>query len=329
MDLPETVRLLELFGFTTVAAVSFLRWRRLRTEAAGWVTATFLVLGAVVVAGRFLPDSADGDPGGAALARALVILLAVFPYCLFRVGAAFADVVRRTDLAARIATAVLMLATAALPGFPAEGDPGRWWFRSFTLWFAVHWTVLSTLAVRRLWRAGSGQPSVVRHRMRMLAAASVALNAAVIVAAGSGSAESSSLRLVTQLLGLASAGLFLVAFSPPRSLRTVWRREELERLRLAEADLMLADTAAGVAAIVLCQAATLLGGRSAVLTDADGAVLFHHGAGKEGAAALARQAALADEGERTPPSSSPSPCAGAVSSSRQRRPRRCSGATRW
>ena len=292
MGVYEAVQLVELGGFTALAAASSLRWARLRTGAAAWMTATFAVLAGAVLAGRFLPASAAdaGDAGDAALARAVVVLLGLIPYCLFRFGAAFGGTRRRTDVGARIATGLLLLATTALPDFPGDGEARPWWFVAHTVWFVLQWTVLSSLCVRDLWRAGSGQPAVVRRRMRMLGVAAVLLNAALLAVAGGDARTSDQVSLAGQLLGLVSAGLFLAGFAPPRSLRTVWRREEADRLRLAEADLMLADTPDAVAAIVLPQAAGMLGARAAVLADAGGAVVAASGVDDEGARALVSRA---------------------------------------
>jgi diguanylate cyclase (GGDEF)-like protein/PAS domain S-box-containing protein len=298
----EAVQLLELGGFTALAAASSLRWARLRTGAAAWMTATFTVLAGAVLAGRFLPASAAGDAGYAALARAVVVLLGLFPYCLFRFGAAFGGTRRRTDVGARVATGMLLLATTALPGFPGDGEARPWWFVAYTAWFVLQWTVLSSLGVRGLWRAGSGQAAVVRRRMRMLGVAAVLLNAGLLLVAGGDLGTSGRVSLAGQLLGLVSAGLFVVGFAPPRSLRTVWRREEADRLRLAEADLMLADTTDAVAAIVLHQAAAMLGARSAVLADAGGAVVAAHGVDDEGARALVSRAGALHAARRVPAS---------------------------
>jgi diguanylate cyclase (GGDEF)-like protein/PAS domain S-box-containing protein len=286
----EAVQLLELGGFTALAAVSSLRWARLRTGAAAWMTATFTVLAGAVLAGRFLPESAATDPGYAALARAVAVLLGLFPYCLFRFGTAFCGARRRTDVVARIATGLLLVATAALPGFPGESEPRPPWFVAYTVWFVLQWTVLSSLCVRDLWRAGSGQAAVVRRRMRMLGVAAVLLNAALFIVAGADVRTSDRVSLTGQVIGLVSAALFLAGFAPPRSLRTVWRREEADRLRLAEADLMLADTSDAVASIVLPQAAGMLGARAAVLADAAGAIVAVHGVDDEGARALVERA---------------------------------------
>ncbi|MGH9152876.1 MAG: hypothetical protein ACRD03_10865, partial [Acidimicrobiales bacterium] len=84
MTLRDAVRLLELAGFATLASVSLVRWWRVRGEAAGWVAATFAALAGAVLAARFLPEAGVAADGGhAALARAVVLVLVAFPYCVF------------------------------------------------------------------------------------------------------------------------------------------------------------------------------------------------------------------------------------------------------
>ena len=61
--------------------------------------------------------------------------------------------------------------TFALPHFPEQGEPWSVGFDAYLAAFLVHWALLSSLAAWRLWRAGRGQPSVARARMRLLAVA--------------------------------------------------------------------------------------------------------------------------------------------------------------
>lgn len=135
---------------------------------------------------------------------------------------------------------------------------------------------MSCLVVGGLWRAGAGQPSVVRHRMRMLGGASIALNVALLFALDRGPRASVTVDLVTQGIILSSGALFLLAFAPPRWLRTVWWREEPDLLRPAEVALMVARSPAEVGEIVP-HAARLVGAAAAVLTDPDGRLVARYG----------------------------------------------------
>ena len=293
VGLLRAAQVLELVAFLALAWASVRQWRRRATPDAAWLAATMVVLGGAVVAARFLPDQPRGV-GDETLLRAVIVALALFPYCLSRFAASFARPSRRRDLLARASTALLVAATMALPEFPTAGEPGAWWFQVYTVAFAADWTVLSLLSVRWLWRAGRNQPAVARRRMHNLGLASLALNAGLLILAGAGSNPSIGLLLITKVVGLSGAAFFLVAFAPPRALRTIWRREEMERLRRAEAELMGADTREAVGLVVLPQAAHLMGARVAVLTDGDGRpIAGYTGGAREGGLAEDRSAALA------------------------------------
>lgn len=287
MALLATVKLLELVVFTLLAAISLAHWSRRRTVASAWLSITFSVLAGVVIGAWFLPQEGERSTGLEIFVRFLVIALVVFPYCLYRFGTAFSSAYRRFEVVARALTALLLLATIIAPKFPAPGQAVPGWYRAYTFGFMLEWTVLSIVAVYSLWRAGRGQPAVARHRMHTLGLAALVLNVTLLMGVAGGSTPSAGLELSSQLVGLASAVLFLVGFSPPRSLRTIWRRVEVEGLRRAEAALMVADTIESVSAIVLPQAVQLLSANAAVVVDRSGAVIARHGIGAAEATALA------------------------------------------
>ncbi|HUR17767.1 MAG TPA: EAL domain-containing protein [Acidimicrobiales bacterium] len=185
------------------------------------------------------------------------------------------------------ATGLVILATLAISDFPIPGEPVPAWYHAYRVGFMLDWTLLSVIAAVCLWRAGRGQPAVARHRMHTLGVAALTLNATLLMSVAGGSQPSAGLRLSSQLVGLASAVLFLVGFSPPRCLRTIWRRVQVEDLRQAEAALMVADTIDSVSAIVLPQAVQILSARAAVVVDGRGAVIARHGVGAAAATALA------------------------------------------
>ena len=279
MVLTDAVRFLELGGFLALAGISVVHWRRQRSADSVWLALTFVVLGVVVVVGQFLPGRPSPGSGSGALDRVAVATLVLFPYCLYRFGASFSPRSPRRDAPALISTAVLVVSTLGLPGFPGPGEPVAGWSRLYVLAYVADWTVLSVVSVTSLWRAGRDQPAVARRRMQTLGLAALALNIGLLLAAGGGASPHGRLLLTSQALGLSSAVLFLVAFAPPRALRTSWRRWDMEQLRLAEAELVGADGADAVGSIVLPQAARLLGARAGVLTDGHGRRVARHGDG--------------------------------------------------
>src|SRR5581483_813912 len=86
------------------------------------------------------------------------------------------------------------------------------------------------------------------------------------------SAGSDSVRaLVTQLLAIVSAVLFGLGLSPPRLLRTAWRRPEQERLQETIQSLMtLATSQEEIAERVLGPAAEIVGARAIRILNENG-----------------------------------------------------------
>ncbi|MDQ4134419.1 MAG: sensor domain-containing diguanylate cyclase, partial [Actinomycetota bacterium] len=280
------MELCEAAAFAALAIVSYVQWRRRGGRAAGWLALTFGILAAVVPASWIAPPSGRGA-GIEVVRRSLVVLLVLFPYCLYRFTLTFAPGWRWIEPAARYTSGVLAALTAFIPSVVSPGGAWPWWYLGYAVAFTLYWTVLSLLSVTRLWRSGHGQPAVVRRRMRTLGVAAIVLNLALFMVVGTGGRGSTGVMLAVQLSGCLSAMLFLVGFVPPRPLRTLWRRPDVVAFHKAEADLMRADTAERVAHIALPHAAELVGAPAAILVDGDGAVRARHGVGEVRAAALA------------------------------------------
>ena len=272
------VEWLELGVFVGLGVAALARWGRRREQPAAWLAVTFILLGAVLVGDRFLPGPAK-EPGHW-FDRAIIIALALFPYCLYRFTSAFfRGRSRRPGALPERVTALLAVGALMLPDVPG-GPPSQWpwWYALYTVVFLVGWTGLSFLSVVRLWRCGRGQPGVTRRRMRLLAVAAVVLNLTIFVLAAAGQHP---------WTGLTSGVLFAVGFAPPRALRARWRRREMEAFHRAEDDLMRADTAERVTTLMLPHAARLVGAETAVLVGADGQVRAWHGTTADGAAEIA------------------------------------------
>src|SRR5207245_11148046 len=94
---------------------------RRRGKAGGWLALTFAVLGTVVVAGQFISPSQSGALVDS-FRKGLVIILLLFPYCLYRFTGAFWGRSPRSDRMAGIATVVVALAPLGLPRFVPTGQ---------------------------------------------------------------------------------------------------------------------------------------------------------------------------------------------------------------
>lgn len=266
-------------AFTALALVSLRYWLGRRDRPSLWAALCFGSLAAVSLAGFVTPE--NPETGAEKLeVQLLIVVLLLFPYLLFRFAASFTPASRLTELLAGILTIGLVAWTFALPEIPSDDEPRS---RAFTLYLValmLDWALLSFLMAARLWRAGRGQPSVPRRRMRLLSFAATVLTLALLLAVAN--AESNQmLELGTSLLGIASAALFALGLSPPTFVRLYWRRPELDRVRDATGRLIAANTPDEVTSDVLPPLAKLVGADAIFLLDREGKVLASHGAPPE------------------------------------------------
>jgi signal transduction histidine kinase len=216
----------------------------------------------------------------------LAVLL-LFPYFLYRFAVAFEPTSRPLARFVDALSVTLVAATLLLPTVPTEGEAWPWWFAAYAVAFIVHWSVLLIIVAIRLWRAGRSEASVARRRMRMLAFASTALTAALVLSLATGGEDSVGSLLVA-LLVVASSVAFLLGFAPPGSLRLLWRRPEQARLQEAIGGLMGATSEEEVAARVLPPMASVVGARGIALESLDGTRIGTHGAIDDGEGDVAR-----------------------------------------
>lgn len=282
-SLANALQYVNIAAFGVLALVCLGTWRTNRRAATFWAFATFGLLALVAVTGRVV--DAVGDPS-MGVTKALIALVVLFPYFLYRFAAAFDAPPRWLELAAAGATATLVAWSLALPAVPEEGEPRSVSFTIFVAALLLQWTALSLFVAFRLWRAGRGQPTVVRYRMRLLAVGAISL-AIVLVLAGLAPADPSArFELASGLLTLVSSFLFFFGFAPPKALRKVWREPEEDVLRRSVDELLVAREPEDVVRLVLPEMANIVGARAVVLLDADGDVLGAHGVGPDAAAEL-------------------------------------------
>lgn len=264
---------LDLGLYLLAGAAAARVWRTGGSGAGAWSAAAFGDLAVIVVVGRAVPS----DPTGAdaVVQRFLIALLVLFPYLLNRFTNAFEPAGKRAERTVAMLTTAMLVWTFALPSLPGSGDPRPAWFWAYVAGFLVHWTLLTSVSARLLWRAGRGQPSVARRRMRLLSGATVAITVALFLAVPSSSRDS-VLALVAALASTLSAATFVVALDPPRFLRTIWRRPEQERVQAAIGELMRAQDERDVTARVLPPMAALVGASVVTLIGPDGTILGTH-----------------------------------------------------
>jgi len=268
-NLVEALRYLNLVAFLVLAAASVRLWHARRGTAALWAMLAFADLAVVELVALAVPEEPETFPEHAAQ-RIVIALLLLFPFLLFRFTTAFGRPGARASAALRAMTVAMIVWTFAQPSFPGADDERTAAFVAYLVAFLVHWTVLSTFSAWRLWQAGSGQPSVVRRRMRLLAGASAALTLALFLTAGATDRDA-PLTAAAQALAFVSVLAFLLALTPPALVRLWWRVPEQGRLQEAIGSLVaLALTPQEVAERVLEPMAAIVGARAVSLRDAEG-----------------------------------------------------------
>ena len=273
----EIVGIANLLLFALAAVVAVRQWRSNPSNKAGlWAGLAFVALAFVVVVGALIPEDPDRLIEHVAQ-RIDIAVLVLFPYLLYRFTTAFQPPTARLERFLAVMTAVLLVFTFVLPYYPGEGEARPWWFGLYLALFLLHWTILLVTVAVRLWRAGRGQPSVARRRMRTLALAAILITVALFMAAA-GPDSDSWLALGVGILSTFSALSFLLGLAQPWFLRLLWRRPEQAQLQLAITGLMTATTPREVAGQVLPPLARMVGARRAAIYDADGNVIASHNA---------------------------------------------------
>ena len=267
-DTVQAFRYLNLVAFTALGAIAVLYWDHHRERAALWAAASFGSLGLVELL-SFLPNHPH-DLAERTIGRAVLVLLVLFPYLLFRFTTAFRVADRRLTNGLFLLTAAMIAWTLALPRLPQLGEPRPDWFVAYLVAGGLYWSLLSISSAVRLWRAGTVQPSVARRRTRLLGFATAVLTLALLLFVIANDLDS-ALSLAAQGLGTISALAFLIGFEPPRVLRLWWRTGEQIRLQEAIASLLeFAESEEEMAARVLEPAAQIVGARGLAIRNAAG-----------------------------------------------------------
>jgi PAS domain S-box-containing protein len=273
-ELVEGLQVLQPFVYGGLFLVALFQWRRRPGRATAWLVATFGVLAAVVIAGQLLPEDST-EPAIRWAGKALLATLVLFPYFLYRFTTSLIRPIQWVNVVGTMLTVSVALAAFLLPPIPPRDAPTPGWLRVYMLTLLIQWVFLSGVVAVRLWRAGKGQPTVARRRMRTLSLGASGLALALVVAgefSGSGFTE-----VVVQVLVLAAAPLMLIGSAPPRMLRASWRRREEAASLQAGLSLMEATTTAEVARTLLPQARKLVGAARATLEDSSGVVVASDG----------------------------------------------------
>ena len=270
-DAVQAFRYVNLVAYIALGVVTLLFWVRRRDRASMWAAIAFGSLGLLELL-SLVPNN-PGNLPERAIGRVAIALLVLFPYFLFRFTNAFLPPGRRLANALVALSVGLVVWTFALPSIPQSGEPRSAVFQAFVAVFFIHWALLSTVSAWSLWRAGRGQPTGARRRMRLLSAATGFLTLALHLVIFTTN-QDSGLSVGSGALATASVAAFLIGFAPPRILRMWWRLPEQTQLQQAIASLLaFAKTEDEVAARVLEPGAEIVGARAMAIRNAQGRVV--------------------------------------------------------
>jgi diguanylate cyclase (GGDEF)-like protein len=256
-----------LVEFLLLAVLTAPQWVRQRQGGAGWLTLTFAILGGLVLVARIDPDLV----GHEFVAKSLLALLLVTPYCLFRFAASFRPPTLSVRVLAALVTAGIVAFTVALPSLPFAASLTPPPSLGYRVALAVAFGFLCSYIVIRLLLAARGEPVLAAWRLRLLALAVAGLELQVAVVALDLQGE--KIALGSAALTALTGGLFLVALVWSSFVRVfLGRRDELA-FRQAVAGLLSARDSRDVAERLLPFTCALVGASQASLTTADGTVI--------------------------------------------------------
>jgi diguanylate cyclase (GGDEF)-like protein len=261
---------ISLVEFVLLAALTAMQWIRHRIRGAGWVALSFAILGGTSLVVKFAPSWGTH----VTLAKVLVAVLLVMPYCLFRFATSFRDASDAVHVLAVAMTVAIVAFTFWLRYLPFSGvaPPPHW--LAYRILFLVQFTFLFAYVVVRLFRAGIGEPPIAAYRMRLLAVAVAGLQVQVVVVALA--LQGTTIQLISQMLTVVMGILFLTALVFPSFLRVPLSRREDVAFKRAMAELVTAGGSKDVGDRLLPHVCALVGASQASLLTRDGAVVAQY-----------------------------------------------------
>jgi PAS domain S-box-containing protein len=262
--------------FCLLTLACMVHWRRRGDASIRWATAAFGSLATISLIGLAL-EHWPVQSLFLWFIKAILVMLVLFPYFLYRFAVAFNKPSWRVMLPPRIATAVVVAWTLWIPKFPFPGMPEPEWWTYYRYTLLVQWSILFTIVMFRLWGGSRHESSVARRRMRTIALAAAAMNLSVLLSGVFQSPPTQTVTLITQAMSCVASVLFFAGLAPPRWLVGIWRRPEELAMREAMGELLRARSQEELAAVLLPHAAALVAARGAALVNDSGEVVACHG----------------------------------------------------
>ena len=284
----EILRYVNMAATCLIAVACLYQWRRYRSEPARWAAVAFGSLGAITVIGMFLTRGPNEALAGWHI-KLLLAVLVCFPYMLYRFAASFEFPGRLVTRIANVTTAIVVAGAVSMPYLPAEGQPRPAWFTPYLVLLISQWSFLFIVVGVRLWRAGRGQPTVPRRRMRLLAVGTMSMNLSVLVGQAVAGGDPSVARLMVRMLTLSGSAMLFIGLAPPAWVLHLWRRPETREFQRAMGDLISAPTLERLGQILLPPSVHLIGARGGRLLATDGQLIGSYGVTDESSSITARR----------------------------------------
>ena len=259
-----------LVEFVLLAALTTIQWVRHRIRGAGWVALSFAILGGLSLVLKVDPSLAAHQY----VAKSIVALLLVVPYCFFSFAATFRAPGLPLRAVAIVVTVAMVLFTFALKYMPAPNVPAPPHFLAYRITLLVAFGFLCGYVVLSLFLAGRGEPPIAATRMHLLGIAVVGLE--IQLAVGALGFQGPSIDLATQALTVVMGVLFLIALVLPSFVRVFLSRHEDAAFRRAVGELVAAGDSRDVAEHLLPHVCALVGASWAALLAGDGTVVARY-----------------------------------------------------
>ncbi len=277
-------------AFVGLGVVTGISWLRRREPSLGFLALAIVLLSAVSGIGRLqahLPFTIPllGD------ANLLGFMGSAYALLLYRNS--LIPLPRRWHVVAAVAltaASVLLIAAQAVPATKAE-------LFAIAVVLILIWSACVGEPIVRFWLVARDLPAVQAWRLRSLSLGFGGLVAILLLAIATASLAAQPLvQIVVELLVLAIVPLLYASFSPPSWLRRQWRAGEEEGLRGFMEELLISEDGDALANRAVEWATRLVGGASAILSDASGKPIATRGLDSGHVAVIGPQAAQFAEG---------------------------------
>ena len=276
----EFLRYLNSCTTVLIGLACLYQWKRHRTAPARWAAMAFGSISAITIAGLII-NPQPGEQLSGLFINALLAVLVLFPYFLYRFTASFENPGRLLTRIVDGSTLLIVAATLLLPSIPTTGAPESLEWKLWSAAVVAQWSFLFIVVGTKLWRAGRGQPTVPRRRMRLMAIATMGMNLSVIAGQVVPDDQVSVARLILRLLSLTSAAMLYVGLAPPQWLLHVWRRKAGMEFQRIMGALVSARTMQGLSEVLLPPTVAMIGARGAQLVSSTGEIVGSCGTTEE------------------------------------------------